>query len=270
MKAICFSALLVLIPLKHAYAWGQEGHSIVAEIAQRRLDRDTLRKVKTLLGGEIALASVASWADDYRAAHGETAGWHFVDIPYERNTYEAAVDCKTDPEQGDCIINALDRVQKTLADCTKPNGERFEALKFLIHFVGDVHQPLHAAERNGDHGGNDVHVTFFGKNVNLHAVWDTEIIMHTVFAWGTYVSRLEAKWFPGHDLSGLIGGTPVDWALESHKFARDVAYDFPADTHLDMDYYNKSVAVVDQQLALAGVRLARILQETLRSTASCP
>jgi hypothetical protein len=88
----------------------------------------------------------------------------------------------------------------------------------------------------------------------------------TVFAWGTYVSRLEEKWFPGRDLSGLEGGTPVDWALESHKLAHDVAYD----THLGMDYYNKSVAVVDQQLELAGVRLARMLKETLQSTASCP
>jgi S1/P1 Nuclease len=148
--------------------------------------------------------------------------------------------CKNDPEQGDCIINALDRVQKSLADCTKPNAERLEALKFLVHFAGDVLQPLHKAERNGDHGGNDVQVTFLGKNVKLHAVWDTEIIMHTVFAWGTYVSRLEEKWFPGRDLSGSEGGTPVDWALDSHKLTHDVAYDFPNDTHLGMDSLTSS------------------------------
>jgi S1/P1 Nuclease len=176
----------------------------------------------------------------FRATHKKTSGWHFVDIPYERNTYEAAVDCKDDSEKGDCIINANDRVQKTLADCTKPNGERVEALKFLVHFVGDVHQPLHTAERNGDGGGNGVHVSFFGKNVNLHEVWDTEIIRHTVFAWGTYVSRLEEQWFAGRDLSGLDAGTPIDWALQSHKLAHDVAYDFPAgDPQLGKEYYTK-------------------------------
>ena len=275
MKAIWLAGLLALVPLQQAHAWGQEGHSIVAEIAQRRLDQDTLKKIKTLLGGEISLASIASWADDYRAAHEETANWHFVDIPYGRFTYDPSVDCKPDPKQGDCAINAIMRAREALGDCWRPRAERLEALKFLVHFVGDVHQPLHAADRvdprtrKADQGGNLVEVTFFGEKNNLHWVWDTGLIMRTVYGWGAYVTRLEEGWLRGRDLSSLEDGSPIDWVLEAHRFAHDVAYDFPDDGVLGLEYYEKSLPVVDRQLALAGVRLARVLQATLGPSA-CP
>jgi S1/P1 Nuclease len=278
MKAMCFAFLFALVPLEQALAWGQEGYSIVAEIGERRLDTATLGKIRaaleseapSIIGPQVSLASIASWADDYRAQHKETSNWHFVDIPYERGTYDPAQDCKPNPQAGDCLINAIERSRVALADCSMPPRDRTMALKFLVHFVGDIHQPLHAAERNGDHGGNDVMVTFFGKPMNLHALWDTGLIMHTVFAWGAYVARLETGWFPGRDLTSLAGGKPVDWAVESHKFAHDVAYDLPPDNVLESAYYAKSLPVVDRQLALGGVRLARFLRETLRPTASCP
>jgi hypothetical protein len=274
MKAILLAGLLVLPPAAHAFAWGQEGHSIVAEIAQRRLDRGTLDKMKSkgLLGGEVSLASLASWADDYRATHRETSGWHFVDIPHDRSTYDPAIDCKVNPTEGDCIINAIARVREALADCSKTTEVRVSALKFLVHFVGDIHQPLHAATRTdpftgkGDRGGNEVQVTFFGEKKNLHWVWDTGIIMRTVYAWGTYVTRLQVGWLDGRDLSSLQGGTPVEWALEAHRFAQQVAYDYPDGGVLELQYYNKALPVVDRQLALAGVRLARLLQDTLGPT----
>jgi hypothetical protein len=86
----------------------------------------------------VSLASIASWADDYRAEHIEITNWHFVNIPNERDAYDPALDCKTDPKLGYCIINAINRFQKALADCAKPATERSMALKFLVHFVGDV------------------------------------------------------------------------------------------------------------------------------------
>jgi hypothetical protein len=273
MKAAWLAALLALVPLQQANGWGQEGHSIVAEIAQRRLDPDTLRKVKVLLGGEVSMASVASWADDYRAQHRETAGWHFVDIPLDQNTYDPARDCN--PNKGDCIIHMIARFRAAVSDCSKPLTERSEALRFLIHFVGDVHQPLHAETKlnpdgTDDKGGNDVTVTFFGQKTNLHAVWDTGIITHTVFDWGAYVVRLQNGWLNGRDLSGLDGGTPIDWALESHRAAQEVAYQLPADGTIGDDYYAKALPVVDRQLAVAGLRLARLLQDALHGADACP
>ncbi len=161
------------------------------------------------------------------------------------------------------------RAREALGDCLRSRAERLEALKFLVHFVGDVHQPLHAANRidthtgKGDQGGNLIDVTFFGQKNNLHSVWDTGLIMHTVYAWGAYVNRLEEGWLRGRDLSSLEDGSPVDWVLEAHRFAHEVAYDFPDDGVLGIEYYEKSLPVVDRQLALAGVRLARVLQATL-------
>jgi hypothetical protein len=280
MKTACIVAILALAPLDQAFAWGQEGHSIVAEIAQRRLDAPTLGKIRLLLKTEapdvqdpqVSLASIASWADDYRADHPETGSWHFVDIPYDRDTYDPAVDCKN----GNCVIDAIARFKAALADCSKSPQQRTEALKFLVHFVGDIHQPLHVADRTDaytrkdDQGGNTIDVTFYGQKTNLHVVWDTSLIMRTVYAWGAYVSRLETKWLPGRDIAALSGGTPVDWALESHAFAHNVAYDYADGGILEVQYYTKSLPVLDRQLAVAGLRLARVLKEALQPTAACP
>jgi hypothetical protein len=270
MKPIWLATWLALVPLSQAAAWGPEGHSIVAEIAQRRLEPGPLQKIKKLLGGEISLASIASWADDFRTEHPETTKWHFVDIPYERNTYDPEVDCLQDAKEGDCVINAIERARTALADCSKPEQDRREALMFLVHFVGDVHQPLHVAERNKDQGGNKVEVSFFGETTNLHKLWDVGIITHRVYDWGEYVRHLDRDWFPGRDIAAIDGGAPVDWALDAHKAAHDVAYDFPDDGVIGEKYYEKALAVVDSQLALAGIRLARMLNETLRDTVSCP
>jgi hypothetical protein len=159
-------ALLTLASPQQAFAWGQEGHSIVAEIAERRLDIDTVNKVRVLLGGNVSMASVSSWADDFRSSHPETAGWHFVDIPLDKTAYDPTRDCN--PDKGDCIIHAIARFKSVLGDCSKSLAERSEALRFLIHFVGDIHQPLHDETRYGadgkdDRGGNDVQVTFYNR-----------------------------------------------------------------------------------------------------------
>jgi hypothetical protein len=276
MKVTALVTLLVLLPLGQALGWGQEGHSIVAEIAQRRLDQATLAKIANLLKldtpehqAPVSLASIASWADDYTAEHPETAGWHFVNIPDDRSTYRPDVDCKN----GNCVVDAINRFKAILADCSKTPQERKDALKFLVHFVGDIHQPLHATHRIDpytridDQGGNKIQVFFFGTPMTLHQVWDTGIIMRTVHAWGTYVSRLENSWFPGRDVSSLQGGSPAEWAMEAHRLAHDVAYDFPDGGVLGTQYLAKSVPVVDRQLALAGIRLAKLLKEAM---ASCP
>lgn len=291
MKRLGFAALLVLAPLEQAFPWGQEGHSIVAEIAQRRLGETTQQKVNALLasefpdlkGAHISLASIASWPDDYRADnHDESSNWHFVDIPYDRDAYNAAVDCKLDAKYGDCVVNALSRFTAALADCSKLAGERVMALKFVVHFVGDLHQPLHATERTdpetgkGDRGGNTIHLTFFdkktkqNKTTDLHKLWDSEIILQKVYDWGEYVRLLETQWLPGKDIATLQAGNPIDWAQDAHKAARLVAYNFRPDHVIDEEYFRDSTPIVDRQLALAGVRLARVLNDALKPTRQCP
>jgi S1/P1 Nuclease len=270
MKAAVYALLLVVLPAD-ALAWGQEGHSIIAEIAQRRLDAETLRKVKMLLDEEISLASIASWADDYRAVHPETGSWHFVVIPDNRSSYEPSIDCKSNG----CVVAVISHFKDVLADCSKSTPDRPEALKFLAHFVGNIHQPLHASSRSDpytgkdDRGGNDVPVTFFGQPTNLHALWDTGLILRTAYGWGAYVLRPETSWFPGRDLGDLQGGKPADWAVESHRLAHETAYDIPVDAVVGTQYLAKASPMVDRQVAVAGLRLGKLLEDTLRPVC-CP
>jgi hypothetical protein len=170
------AAAIFLCGVAHAVpalAWWDAGHQIVANIAERRLTPAAKRETNELLALEHQrhLSSIASWADDIRRDRHETASWHFVDIPLDASRYDPARDCK----DGDCVVVQIVRFAHVLADPHAKPRARLEALKFVVHFVGDIHQPLHC-ENHGDHGGNDVHVGWFGKPTNLHAVWDGSII----------------------------------------------------------------------------------------------
>src|SRR5262249_13045573 len=139
---------------------------------------------------------------------------------------------------------------------------RTEALIFLIHLVGDAHQPLHCADNN-DHGGNDVHVLFFGTADNLHAVWDTSLIKRTRLGETAYVRKLK-NWLASHSISDLQRGAVTDWALEAHTIAAQHTYaDVPANERLGVRYYKRNLPFVDEQLAKGAVRLAKILNDAL-------
>jgi hypothetical protein len=147
----------------------------VAWIAEARLTDKAQVGVKELLGDAgLSDAEVVSWADEVRRERKETAPWHYVNIPIDATGYDPV----KHGNGGENVIDAIERFAKVLADKTAPKEDRVEALKFLIHFVGDLHQPLHCAERNGDKGGNGRLVFFPGrkKAVSLHAVWDTLIL----------------------------------------------------------------------------------------------
>jgi hypothetical protein len=258
-RAMVLAGLLALVPLDEALSWGSNGHSIIAEIAQRRLHPQTLAQVEALLGSEVSLASIASWADDIVRERPETFFWHFVNIPYDATDYVPSRDCQPTPK-GDCIINAIARSRALLQNRSAPKEQRAEALKFLVHFVGDVHQPLHDIDRH-DEGGNKLAVTFFDAPMSLHAVWDIGIIEKRTYDWGQYVKILENAWLRGKDIRALARGDPVDWALAAHAAAVNVAYVLPEDLKLGDAYYQRALPTVDQQLALAGIRLARLLNE---------
>ncbi len=141
----------------------------------------------------IRLPSIASWADDYRQTHPETARWHFVNIPLDATTYEPETQCKPTNE-GDCIIAALSRLRYQML-CARSPTDRVNALMFTVHLLGDLHQPLHTIAEEA--GGNGIHVQVrFSEPtcsagcdpnfVNLHSVWDSTLIERTYFAWGAY------------------------------------------------------------------------------------
>src|SRR5215469_879456 len=205
MRSISLVAAVVMLigpSCERALAWGQEGHSIVAEIAQRRLSPPAAAAVARTLGRGHSLAAIASWADNIREKRPETTNWHFVDIPIADGTYVPAKHCAPSPK-GDCIIAELERLKTTLA-CTRSPAARRDALKFAVHFVGDIHQPLHTVEDAV--GGNQIPVQVHLRGLvcsqackaplasNFHAAWDSDLIHAVAWDWGAYVDRLEAGW----------------------------------------------------------------------------
>jgi hypothetical protein len=152
------------------------------------------------------------------------------------------------------VISEIERFRRILADSSADRVKRAEALKFIIHFVGDLHQPLHVG-RLGDRGGNGTHVTWFRKSSNLHTVWDTELVDFISLSY----SEL-ARWLTPPSYSQLIewqSGTVRDWAQESFDL-RGKVYDIGSG-NLSFEYADRSVPIVRQRLLQAGVRLAGLL-----------
>ena len=280
MRAIWLAGLLAAMTVAQARAWGPEGHSIVAEIAQHRLTPQAAAAVESLLGRGRSLASVASWADDVREEEKGTTQWHFVDIPIDSSQYDPATECKPS-DQGDCIVAELNRLQYDLR-CAGSDAARLRALKFAVHFLGDIHQPLHTVADK--RGGNDIPVGVYLNGLacsqacktplgsNFHAAWDVDLIRATVWDWGAYVDRLEGGWLkePEAQQPGIDGGTPVDWALETHAVAQTVWRLLPLNHVIDDDYFRKVLPSLDRQLGVAGLRLARFLNDAYASNVCTP
>ena len=258
-----------------ARAWGPDGHVVVARVAEAHLSARARRALVTLLEGR-RLADIASWADDWREPHPETAPWHFVDIPLDADGYDAARDCP----RGQCLVAALTKEVGALRDARAPLSERRRALRFVVHLVGDLHQPLHAATDTGapggsDRGGNTVKARLTLSDAefpyrspptgSLHGVWDFDLVASEHREQEAFVAALSR--LPGGD--ALEAGTFVEWANESHRLARDVAYrglpvpDAAGVRQLGDDYAARCRPIVERQLQRAGLRLARVLNESL-------
>jgi hypothetical protein len=255
-----FAGLLILTPGR-AFAWGAEGHEIIASVAARELVPAARAQVAHLLGGEAMLVHDANWADEIRDQRRNTGAWHYVDIPLTAPGYDARRDCRDD----DCVVAQIERDLRILRDRRSGDGARAEALRFLIHFTADVHQPLHA-EDNDDKGGNQVHVTIGRERSNLHHVWDVDVVEVLGFDANAVADGLEHNLSPAQR-KAWQAGTPAAWANEVHAVARDQIYPPLAgrrSLHLPRDYAWRQVPLTLRLLAKAGVRLGWLLNNALR------
>jgi hypothetical protein len=266
-----FAGLLLLtMTSTEAWAWGQEGHSIIAEIAQRRLSAAAAAEVARAIGPGHSLASISSWADDERDALPQTAHWHFVDMPIDSDRYDPARDCREGPK-GDCVVAELERLKKEL--CAPATAVRWVAVRFAVHLVGDIHQPLHTVLEQSGGNGIQVEVRMAGGkscgghacgvrhfHTNFHALWDTGLIQATAWSWGAYVDLLSAD-LARQAVDPGTGG-PREWAEETHAAAQTVWHALPADRVVDDAYYRVARPILDRQLTLGGLRLARYLNES--------
>lgn len=256
-----FLSLLLLAAPSPAQAWGAEGHEIVAAIALRELTPSARRQVGRLLGNSVMMVHEASWADEIRDGRPETGPWHYVDIPLRAASYDAARDCAGD----DCVVAQIGKDLRVLRDPRAKDGARAEALRFLIHFVADVHQPLHA-EDDDDKGGNQVHVRMGRERASLHKLWDVDVVEPL----GPDPDRIAAdieRDLTSTERRDWQSGTPTRWANEAHAIAREHVYPplgGARDLRLPRDYAFREAPLTRILLAKAGLRLAWLLNTTLK------
>jgi len=251
-----------------SWGWGREGHRLTALVAEQYLTFVTKAQIAELLGKE-TLADVAPWADSYRLDHPETSKWHFVDIPKTEAKFDRSRDCPvsaTDPKSPwrDCVTDRILYFEGRLGDTSLSPEQRAIALKFVVHLIGDIHQPFHALA--DDRGGNGITVSFLGSgmcdayNCNLHGVWDDSIIEEQGLNEKKYTDRLLQEIKDNH-WERLDGGEPTTWANISHHYAVEALV--PNGALLTHAYVAEESKVVDAQLALGGLRLARVLNRIL-------
>jgi hypothetical protein len=271
-RAATIALLLGMMPA-NGWAWGREGHRLTALVAEQYLTPEARAQVAKLLATDSSsketLADISSWADEYRNNHPETAPWHYVDIPGAQSKFDRDRDCPLSSADAkspwrDCITDRMLYFEGRLGDTSLPVTERAMALKFLVHLIGDVHQPFHAL--GDDRGGNNIRVSFLGSSqcgtftCNLHGVWDDQIIEHQELSEKKYTDLLVQQIRDNH-WDRFSGGEPVSWAQVSHHYAMQALA--PQGALLTREYVLEETKVVDAQLALGGLRLAHVLNRIL-------
>lgn len=264
----CFLLLLLSAMARPAFAWGETGHRIVADLATVQLRPRARAEADRLLAGlpDPTLAGVANWADQLREAGGELAErsrpWHYIGFKSGRCVFEPARDCA----DGKCVVSAINHNLTTLSDRTRTDEDRRDALRFLVHFVGDVHQPLHASPLS-DKGGNDYQIAYRGEGSNLHAVWDRIILRSGNASEAREVESLSRRPPLPPDPTSGSDRPAVEWALESCRLATTV---YPPGHVISDQYLQAWLPLVELRLRRAGSRLARLLNAALDPLPSRP
>lgn len=253
---------LWLLPAGDAHAWGPLGHRLVGTLAAKQLHGDARREVARLLHGEPVptLAGVANWADELRDHNPDlgkrTSRWHYVNLADDDCGYTPPVHCPN----GDCVIAAIDTQRALLADRGQPDNVRAQALKFLVHFVGDIHQPLHAGYAR-DRGGNTFQLQIDGKGSNLHWLWDGGMLNASGLGEKRHLRLLQG--LPHGD---ILDRDSASWARASCRIVLREGF-YPTGPQVSPAYHAQWRPVADTQLRLAADRLAAMLNETLKTPA---
>ena len=252
------AALLILSLALPAQAWGPLGHRLVARLAEDDLTPQARAGIERLLQDDATagLAGIANWADELRSSDPDlgkrSARWHYVNIGDPDCAFDAARDCPG----GDCVVVALETQTRILADRSRSDAERRQALKFVVHLVGDVHQPLHAGHGH-DRGGNDYQVNWRGKGGNLHSLWDSGMLNAQRLDEDAWLSRLRAQPVPA-PVSPLPARAPRLWAEQSCRRVATPGF-YPSGHVIDDRYVEQHLVLAETQLRLAGSRLAATL-----------
>lgn len=255
------ACLLLSACIPVASAWGELGHRLVGSLAAAELTPQARAEVERLLAAEAepTLAGVSIWPDRLRdndpPRYKATARWHYVNLADHACDYQPARDCP----DGNCVIAAIRAQTRILADRTRPRGERIEALKFVVHFVGDIHQPLHGGYAS-DRGGNRYQVQYRGRGDNLHWLWDS--LMLDDLDPPAYQRKLEALPLAILQPAAALPPDAAGWARESCAIVRRAGF-YPDGHKIEAAYVDQWRPLAEERLRLAGSRLAMLLNAAL-------
>jgi len=256
-KLLIASALLAVSSIQQAHAWGQTGHRITGAIAEQYLTDEAKAAVKKLLPNE-SLAEASTYADENRSNpdefwQKEAGAYHYVTVPKGKHYHEVGA-----PEKGDAVT-ALKKFSTMVKDNTATLKERQRALRFIVHIIGDLHQPLHAG--NGtDKGGNDLKLEFFWEQSNLHRVWDSGLIDRRQLSYTEWTNWLSEKITP-EQVAAWNTLDPLVYIAESSAI-RDSIY--PESERLSWDYLYQHLPTATLRLQEGGVRIAAYLNDLFK------
>ncbi|WP_214072621.1 S1/P1 nuclease [Mucilaginibacter sp. dw_454] len=255
MKKTFFYALA--IGALFLISWGFKGHQAVATIAENHLTPQAKAAVKELLGTQ-SLSDVATWADEVRnePAFKSTGGWHFVDLPLGLTFEQFSAEVKGQGE--DNVYGAMQKARIILTHPKSTKEQKIEALKFLVHFVGDAHQPMHVS-RKEDKGGNTIQVRFDNQGTNLHSLWDSKLIDHQGLT-VTEMSKQYDKATPA-EIKQWQADQPMQWLWESYQITTKLYAEVEKNNSPDDDYYKTHIGIIEQRIDQGGIRLAGVLND---------
>ncbi|MBQ4822848.1 S1/P1 nuclease [Aquimarina sp. MMG016] len=235
------------------YDWGKTGHRATGQIAEAHLTNKAKRNIATVLNGQ-SLAFVSTFADEIKSddRYKGYSPWHYINFPFDKKYGE------NKPSEFGDLIQGINKCIEVLKDKKSTDADKEFYLKMLVHFVGDLHQPLHVG-RGEDKGGNDIQVRWFRDGSNLHRVWDSEMIDYYGMSY-TELS-LNVDELSDDQIQAIEKGEILDWVNESQALAKKVYASANVGEKLGYNYMYNYFPVVRTQLQKGGVRLAKILND---------
>ena len=233
--------------------WGQNGHRATGKIAENHLNKRAKKRIDKLLNGQ-SLAFVSTYADEIKSdsAYRKYYSWHYVNMDLEESYADATKNPKGD------LVTGINKCIEVLKDTNSSEEDKSFHLKMLVHFVGDLHQPMHIGQKE-DKGGNAIQVEWFGKGTNLHAVWDTKMIEN----WNMSYLELadNAKEVSKKQIAAIEAGTLIEWVDEIHELTKKIYKSAAVGENLRYRYSYDHFDIVRDQLQIGGIRLAKILND---------
>ncbi|WP_345952928.1 S1/P1 nuclease [Mucilaginibacter sp. PAMB04168] len=254
MKKYSFLSGGIVLAALGLVSWGFKGHRAVATIAQHHITSNTAYTVSAYLKGE-QMDEVSTWADENRDP--KTAPWHYINLPLglSRNAFVKAVQ-----ESDNNVYTAILKTEATLRDLNASTEAKNEALKYLIHLVGDAHQPMHVS-RKEDKGGNTIQLRFDNKGTNLHSLWDSKLIDHEGLSQEDIVKNYDTA--TPAEIKKWEADSPIEWLWESYQITTELYANAKPGQNIDEVYYQKYIRVIRKRIDQAGIRLAGELNRVL-------